>query len=90
MKTIWKYNLEVVDDQLLEIPIEAEILDVQMQYGSPQLWAVVTPELQKETRHIRIHGTGHRVSTVDNLKYISTFQMEGGSLVFHAFEVVSE
>lgn len=89
MKTIWKYLLEVVDDQLLELPLESEILTVQMQHGKPQLWAIVNPELSKEKRHIRIHGTGHRVSTVDTLKYISTFQMENGVLVFHVFEVIT-
>ncbi len=90
MKTIWKYTLEIIVDQVLELPYKSEILTVQMQHGSPQLWAIVTPELPKEKRHIRIHGTGHQMSSVDNLKYISTFQMENGSLIFHVFELVSD
>lgn len=90
MKTIWKYTLEVIDNQLLELPEKSEILTVQMQHGYPQLWAIVNSELPKEKRHIRIHGTGHMVISVDNLKYISTFQMEKGELVFHVFEVVSD
>jgi hypothetical protein len=40
-----------------------------------------------EDREIIIHGTGHLVPR-DDLSHISTFQLMGGTLVFHAFEVV--
>lgn len=87
MKTIYKYELQIVDDQLIDLPLYAELLTVQMQNGRPRLWAVVDTELKTEKRYIRIHGTGHSISSVGVLKYISTFQMEGGSLIFHVFEV---
>ena len=56
---------------------------------NPQLWAMVdTEENSKEDRYIRIYGTGHEISNAGNLKYISTIQMMGGSLVLHVFEVI--
>lgn len=88
MNTIWKYQLDVCDDQLLQLPIGAEILTVQVQQESVQMWVCVNPDMTLKTRHIRIHGTGHDVPNHDKLKYISTFQLHNGNLVFHVFEVL--
>lgn len=87
MRTIWKYQLDVCDNQFLEMPKNAEMLTVQQQQGIEHLWAIVDPELPKETRHIRMYGTGHNISD-DNLNYISTIQLLDGNLVFHVFEVI--
>lgn len=83
-KTIWKFRLEVTDTQTVEMPIGAKILDAQMQHGELMLWALVDPAAPKEPRSIIIHGTGHPVGNIG--EHIATFQMNGGSLVFHAFE----
>ena len=88
MKQIWKYLVEVTDEQVIEMPAGAKILTVQMQRDIPHIWVCVGPHNKTELRQIRIYGTGHNVSNPENLKYISTFQMRGGSLVFHAFEYV--
>ena len=88
MKIIYKYNLEITYDQLIEIPINAEILTVQIQYGELQLWAIVESDSQKEKRHIRIHDTGQGMSNVEKLRYISTFQILNGDFIFHVFEVI--
>jgi hypothetical protein len=66
------------------MPEGAEILTVQMQNGEPCLWALVDAHLPTTNRKILIRGTGHDASGVG--RYISTFQMKGGALVFHAFE----
>lgn len=43
-----------------------------------------------DDRFFKIFSTGHSVPAKDRveLKFINTFLMQGGSLVFHAFEVV--
>ena len=87
MKTIWKFPVEITDYQTIEMPANAQILAVQMQGSTPQLWAIVHPEAQVEKRYFRVYGTGHRVDQVGN--FIGTFQMHGGSLVWHMFEVGS-
>ena len=40
-----------------------------------------------EPRKIIIRGTGHPIEH-DNIKFISTFQVDDGNFIFHAFEVI--
>ncbi|MBA7614272.1 hypothetical protein ES703_21535 [subsurface metagenome] len=90
MLTIYKYPIPIEDHFTLELPKDARILTVQIQRGTPQLWAVVDPEAEKEIRHFRLSGTGHPLGGSDFLKmsnYIGTFQIENGALVFHLFEI---
>lgn len=86
MKTIYKYPIKVTDEQTLKLPVNAKILTVQTQNDTPCIWALVdTSEAQTENVDIRVYGTGHTINDSDNLDYIGTFQMHGGSLVFHVF-----
>lgn len=86
MKTIWKWTLAVADIQSVPLPAGADVLGVQMQGGYPQLWALCDPKAEPQSREIAIYGTGHQLPH-DPGRYISTFQMASGALVFHAFEV---
>ncbi len=85
MKTIWKYTLLVTDRQTITLPEGATFLDVQIQNGEPQIWALVDPKVLQDDRVIVIHGTGHPVSG-DVGKYIATFQQP--PFVWHVFEGV--
>lgn len=84
MKTTWKFPLLIQDEQEIQMPIDAEILCVQTQGGSPCLWALVDDEVRTAARHIHIRGTGHSCRGVG--EYISTFQMYDGALVYHVFD----
>jgi len=95
MNAIYKYQLPVQDQVELEMPEGAQILTVQTQEahggGLPHLWAIVNTETSlKERRVFRIHGTGHQFRDEVGKReiYLGTFQLHGGSLVFHVFEVV--
>lgn len=83
---IWKWTLEVTDAQSLKVPQDAQLLDVQVQGEMPQLWALCDESKPKVDRHIAIYGTGKPIPNQPG-KYIATFQMRGGALVFHVFEV---
>lgn len=85
---VYKYTLQVTDIQVLELPTAAKILDIQVQNGEPQLWALVDERHHyTEARTIAIYGTGHPMS--ENCgEYIATFQMHNGQAVVHAFEVM--
>lgn len=83
-QTIYKYELRVDDEQFVDMPTGAKMMCVQMQHGKPCLWALVDPILEKERRTVIMCGTGHPMPYAG--RYISTFQMDGGALVFHAFE----
>lgn len=83
-QTIHKYKLEITDVQHIEIPSHSEILCVQNQNGWPHVWVKCDPEFEPSKRTIYIHGTGHEVIN-PSAKYIGTFQLQDGALVFHVF-----
>jgi hypothetical protein len=87
MKTIWKFTLALTDSQRIEMPEDAEILTVQLQGETIQLWAVVDPGKADNTemRTFEIHGTGNPIG--DGVReYITTFQQP--PFVWHVFERV--
>jgi hypothetical protein len=65
------------------MPRGARILALQMQAGTPTVWAVVNPDAPLEPRPLIIVGTGQLVPT-DAGVYIGTWQ--SGAFVFHVFE----
>ena len=87
MKVIYKYDLKPKTNQLT-MPRGALILCVQTQQGVPRLWALVDADAPDETRVIEVYSTGEPV--IEDMgvsrNYVGTFQLEGGSLVFHVFE----
>lgn len=89
MKKIYKYPIEIQDEQVVLLPTGAKILTVQTQGGKAFLWAMVNPTMPNDMAvTIRIFGTGHTIQDADRLEYIGTIQMCGGALVFHVFKVV--
>lgn len=82
---IWKYPLSITDRQEVEIPQGARLLSVQMQNDQCCLWALCDGYAPPEIRRIAIYGTGTLIPD-DPGKYLSTFQMHDGALVFHAFD----
>jgi hypothetical protein len=83
IKQIWKYKVENV----IEMPIDAEILSVQIQNGqmfNACIWAKVNPENELEKRQFVVIGTGHTFDDSD-MEYIGTYQ--DGPFVWHLFEV---
>lgn len=90
MKTIWKYELNFEEFTKIEMPKGAEILTVQTQYNKPCLWALVDPEVEKETRTLELIGTGMKVYQDDGYerKYIGTYQYQKGEFVGHVFEYI--
>lgn len=89
---IFKYPIDPVLGDLLTVrmPRGAQVLTVQVQYGTPCLWALVDPEAPHEIRTFATYGTGRPMQVPGNhngAKYIGTYQVEGGALVFHVFEL---
>lgn len=71
-RTIWKYPL-AIDRNILQMPLGARVLTVQMQAGTPCLWALVWPHLETETRIFDVYGTGHPVPAACG-DYVATVQ----------------
>ena len=83
-KQIWKYPIKVEDSQVIEIPNDFEILDIQLQNGYLSLWALVDVESTKEKVTIDIFGTGHTIDTKISRQYIKTIILNP-TMVIHIF-----
>jgi hypothetical protein len=88
VKSIWKYPLNLVSEQSVDMPQGAQMLTVQMQHEQPHIWALVDPASPKVGRFVMIYGTGHGIPD-DTGRYVGTFQLADGDLVFHVFESIS-
>lgn len=86
MGAVYKFKLEVTERQEVTMPKDAKMLCIQVQNGTPCLWALVEPKNPTENVAIRIHGTGHNINDAERLEYIGTFQVRNYGLVFHAFK----
>lgn len=85
MTTIFKYQLQITDEQAINLPLHSEFLCVQIQNDIPCLWVKLKldpkeNEIEKVT--ILTFGTGHPIS--EECDYIDTYQTKG--LVFHVFK----
>ena len=87
MITIHKYPVSTGLFEV-EMPEGAEVLTVQMQGNSPCIWARVDSEAPVTKYHFQIVGTGQPTPSIGEAAYIDTFQMLGGQLIWHLFEVV--
>jgi len=91
-KRIWKSELKIKENQIIEMPVNAEILTVQTQFRVPCIWALINPKEKKENRVIEIYDTGDDIhcNADINRKYIGTFQLRCGSLIHHVFECIKK
>lgn len=89
MKTIHKFQIPIQDDFVLDLPLNAEVLCVQMQRDVPCVWVLLdTKDLATIARRFRIIGTGNPISDDEKLRHVGTFQTEGERFVWHLFEDV--
>jgi len=89
-KIIYKYTIAMDDIFVINLPEQAEILTVQVQHGTPQLWALIDPTKQKKEHVFRLAGTGHPIvyNGDEQYNYINSFQLHNGNLIFHLFEIL--
>lgn len=86
-EVIYKYPLEAMGWNVLDLPPGALVLTAQAQHGAPVLWVKLNPDEPKEPRRILVAGTGHDMPHA-RLAYLSTLQLMGGGIVCHVFEEV--
>lgn len=91
MRTIYKYALPVADEFTIQMKFASRfnILSVQVQHGAPCLWAIVDSDEKDEPVRFILHGTGHAMSAHAD-RHVGSFQLHGGSLVFHLFTDVRD
>jgi hypothetical protein len=86
MKTIHKYKLPRTDHFALDLPQGAEVLCVQAQKEVPYIWAVVDPEHPPAPIWFALRATGQPIDAAAAGRYVGTFQLCSGALVFHLFQ----
>ena len=83
MQVIYKYKLEFQPIQIVKLPLK-RVLTVQLQNGTPCLWALVDIDAPEIPLTIRMAGTGtHDAHDSDKLLFINTVQY--GAFVLHWF-----
>lgn len=98
MRIIYKFPLELKDEQTICVPIlkpdpytaleiKKQILKLDMQYEKPCLWIMVDDKEKKRDVKVTIVGTGH--PCYEPLEdYVDSFQVSPhgiSTLVFHVF-----
>ncbi len=83
MNVIYKYRLEWSPVQMVKLPLK-RVLTIQIQDGTPCLWAMVDTDAPDVPVTVYMAGTGtHDVYDYERLKYINTTQF--GAFVLHWF-----
>ncbi len=86
MTMIYKYPLEITGTQIIQLPNEQIILEVDFQGEILMLWAMVNPENKSKDVVIKIFGTGHPFQYNYGMRYIKTVHDNTNGLVWHIFE----
>ena len=82
---ILKHQLQITDLQEIMLPLGYEILSIQVQKEVPCIWYKCDPEQTFEVPLlIAMYATGQEL-LVNQMKYFTTYQLEGGNLVFHVY-----
>ena len=91
MHTIYKYPLVNTMVQVILLPEDAGILNIEYQYGALQLWAGINTDNPLVEHVIHMYGTGLEIPELPisrELVYINTVFLDQKSFVFHFFEEV--
>lgn len=84
METIFKYELEVVGEQFIKMPVGAKFLHMAEQRHKIAMWWVVDTEVKQADKLFVLYGTGATVFTRD-LTHLGTVLMYDGACVWHIF-----
>lgn len=89
-KKIFKYELQILDIQIIDMPANAQILHVDVQSERICLWAVVEPTARLVPRRFHIVGTGHDMPKYVVLQHLGSVLMHQGTFVWHIFEDITK
>ena len=79
---IWKYKIELVIEQMVEMPIDSKVLSANMQGDTLCIWVLVNENNKKTLRPVWIYETGQLIDEPSG-RFIDTVQ--DGQHVWHVF-----
>lgn len=81
---VYKYQLDFLERQTINLPKGATVLDVQCQGRRICLWALINPDEEGCDKFTyRVFGTGRDLPDMGNLIFVATVQ--DGPFVWHVF-----
>lgn len=91
---IWKYDLPIEDESVIQMPDGVQILCVQtdQKTNKPVIYASLNPENPLINVSFTVIGTGNpagiAVLNGEMYKYVGTFQVMKGNFVGHVFSFI--
>ena len=87
MKKIFKYNLEIQEEQTLFLPKNSIIISLGLQNGSARIWAMVEDTESELIPHVfYIFGTGHPIpDNIIQCPFLGTLIDDANGLVWHVY-----
>ena len=83
---IYKYTLEITDQQTVMLPPGSRVLSAKEQNGALCMWAMVDPAgANSESYTFYIVGTGNPMSMPPDAVFVDTVVMSYIPLVWHVF-----
>lgn len=83
MRKIFKYRLEQIYRQIIHMPVQAEVLAVDIQHGEITLWAAVDPAAYQTPRIFYTVCTGEDAPAG---KHLAMLKFRDGAFILHVFE----
>lgn len=75
MKTVWKFPIKIVDDQVMQMPAGAEIIHAGVDpAGAPCVWAKVEPGVAPQDSVLFLSGTGQPIPDGGHVDHVGTFR----------------
>lgn len=84
-RAVYKYPLEITDEQVIRVSEEHRVVLVGLQHGVPTIWIEVDPSAPQPPHRFFVHGTGHPI--VPGAVHVGSFQQ--AAFVWHVYEEVS-
>lgn len=85
---IWKFPLELREEQEIEMPENANIIHVAEQHERICLWAEVYPKDIKRKRTFYVIGTGWLMPNLSTVRHIGSVVMAPGAYVWHVYQKI--
>lgn len=88
MMVIWKYELQIKDAYIQEVPEGAKPLSMVVQRGKPVIYFLVPCQAAKarDRWYISVISTGNDITSLTGDEtFLGTLQLYDGDLMFHVF-----
>ncbi len=84
---IYKYKLEIVDEQIISLPEGSKVLSAKEQNGDICIWVLIDHVTPCENRTFYIFGTGNPILRhVEEMNFVGTVFTHDKALVWHVYE----